>query len=200
MITDELERLASLHRTGSLTDAEFAAAKERVLSGAAPVDADVERENALTRLDVAWLKTQQDYSRWRRGYLPTENTSLQLFVVIGIVVVLGLTVAASLKPSRASIKDVIFFMGLIPAVIVGVVHELRRTRRYLTAERAYQLERGRILDGTFNRDTLAATVEVRQQVPPLMPTCESTPETGATPAGSPRIHPGTSGSSPTQYP
>jgi len=50
-ITDDLERLAELHRGGALTDAEFAGAKARALGAAPPSHADgvVQGLHALRR-------------------------------------------------------------------------------------------------------------------------------------------------------
>ena len=49
-ITDDLERLAELHRSGALTDAEFASAKERALRARPPgADGLVDGLHALRR-------------------------------------------------------------------------------------------------------------------------------------------------------
>lgn len=39
-LTDDLERLASLHRSGALSDAEFASAKARAIGGGRPAGSD----------------------------------------------------------------------------------------------------------------------------------------------------------------
>ena len=49
-LTDDLERLAALHRSGALTDAEFASAKERALRARPPgADGLVDGLHALRR-------------------------------------------------------------------------------------------------------------------------------------------------------
>jgi len=57
MQSDELARLAELHRSGALSDDEFTRAKARVLSGAAGGDTSVTRPiNELRRsADDRWL-------------------------------------------------------------------------------------------------------------------------------------------------
>jgi len=55
--SDELAKLAELHRSGALTDDEFMRAKARVLNGTAPQDAPAMRAvNGLRRsADDRWL-------------------------------------------------------------------------------------------------------------------------------------------------
>ena len=50
-LTDDLERLAALHRSGALSDAEFASAKARALGAVSPTGADgvVQGLHALRR-------------------------------------------------------------------------------------------------------------------------------------------------------
>lgn len=50
-VIDELERLSTLHEKGALTDEEFAAAKQRVLSDGPEEDSGEERELALVKAE-----------------------------------------------------------------------------------------------------------------------------------------------------
>src|SRR5262245_64098102 len=72
-IADELRKLQELHDAGSLTDAEFAAAKAKVLSSqAAPSSAgtdqamrqhlqDIKRQNEVEQLDRQWALERDQY-------------------------------------------------------------------------------------------------------------------------------------------
>jgi hypothetical protein len=82
MNADELERLAALHREGSLSDAQYEAAKERVLAGELWFYPEIERQNAVARLDVGWLQVQQSFARGHRGHLPTGSSPHAIYAAL----------------------------------------------------------------------------------------------------------------------
>jgi phage shock protein PspC (stress-responsive transcriptional regulator) len=100
-ITDDLERLAELHRSGALTDAEFASAKARALGSAANpgVDEVVRWLHALRRSRTdRWLggvcgglapATGLPAWLWRLIFLALGicgGTGLMLYVLLWILV------------------------------------------------------------------------------------------------------------------
>ena len=109
--SDELAKLAELHRGGALSDDEFIRAKARVLSGAAAQDAPaLNAINVLRRSgDDRWLggvcggialTTGMPSWVWRLLF-----TVLVLFGGTGILVYLLLWFFVPLAPSRANVKQ-----------------------------------------------------------------------------------------------
>jgi phage shock protein PspC (stress-responsive transcriptional regulator) len=109
--SDELAKLADLHRSGALSDDEFIRAKARVLSGAAAQDAPALRAiNVLRRNpDDRWFGgvcggiaqiTGMPSWVWRLLF-----TVLVLFGGTGIVVYLLLWFFVPLAPSRVNISQ-----------------------------------------------------------------------------------------------
>jgi phage shock protein PspC (stress-responsive transcriptional regulator) len=106
--SDELGRLAELHRSGALTDDEFMRAKARVLSGAVAADAPaLHAINMLRRsVDDRWLggvcggiaqTTGLASWVWRLLF-----TVLALFGGTGVLVYLLLWFFVPLAPNRVS--------------------------------------------------------------------------------------------------
>jgi hypothetical protein len=68
-LTDELQKLAGMHRDGQLTDAEFASAKARLLGGEAVVDHEsVGQGDRASSAPTAEPKVYRS-SRWSSGNL-----------------------------------------------------------------------------------------------------------------------------------
>jgi hypothetical protein len=186
MIADELERLATLHRDGSLSDTQYEAAKERVLGGESRFDPEIERQNAVARLDVGWLQVQQSYARGHRGHLPTGSSPHAIYAVIGIVVVASLVGVPTLIRSRsASLEGVLLTLAGIAVVIALLIFDLQRTRRYLRDQRMYEVQRHQILSGPMDWRTIGKTIETDTPVDisprSESPHGESLPPDAATP-------------------
>ena len=107
-ISDELERLQTLLRNGTLTQQEFEQAKQRVLNES-PVNVPVQHleaikaQNEVAQLDRAWELERENYmitGRYGSRHIPTRTSSVfgGLFIVgFGIfwtIIALGMTLAA----------------------------------------------------------------------------------------------------------
>src|SRR5690348_5211282 len=98
-LADELQKLQELHRSGALTDEEFAAAKAAVLAkgnteAAAPTEPvlkehldEVKRQNQLAQLDREWQNEREQYMiQGRNGMrmVPTRAMSVIGGVVVAV--------------------------------------------------------------------------------------------------------------------
>ncbi|HVK05640.1 MAG TPA: SHOCT domain-containing protein [Armatimonadaceae bacterium] len=100
-VADELERLASLHREGTLTDEEFARAKQAVISGGSPSGTAaagagviagthleaLRHQNELERLDREWDRERERYmvrGKYGTRYVPSRGMAIGMGVVSGV--------------------------------------------------------------------------------------------------------------------
>src|ERR1043165_5871612 len=108
-IADELRKLQDLHRSGALTDAEFAAAKAAVL-GKADADAgdkpalqehleEIKRQNEIAQLDREWgLERDRYMITGQNGfrYMPNRTASVFGGIVIAVFGMIWTGIAASM--------------------------------------------------------------------------------------------------------
>lgn len=161
-IADELHKLGELHRSGALTDAEFAQAKARVLAGqgrdASPQDdtvrqhlSELMRENELARLDREWQMERERYyisGRNNSGqYMPTKTSGV-LFAVVAIFgggfwTVMAAGMAGKDGPSIFPLIGVVFILF---GIGVGIFTFLR-ANQLEAAQQRYQRRRAMILSG-----------------------------------------------------
>lgn len=95
---DQLERLKDLHSSGALTDAEFAAAKAKLLAAEAPARpspaethaaeelAALRREQAVLRVDQNWQAEREAYLI--KGRVPTKGEALgvgAVFLIMALI-------------------------------------------------------------------------------------------------------------------
>ncbi len=161
-IADEIRKLQELNRSGALTDAEFAQAKARVLAGEAaapPAEilrdqlTEMQRQQALDRLDRAWDRERERYmvtSRYGHRYRPSKGNSIAMgagAVAFGAVWVFiianfggGLHGAGGLFP---------LFGALFMAVGLGMAaFSFMRASQYDQAYRRYQRQRALLMAGS----------------------------------------------------
>lgn len=138
-LVDELQKLAALHASGSLSDEEFAAAKQRLFSGDDPTANDLQRRQALTQLDVDWMKTRTDLLH-HPGWYPTRN--FPIFMWAGTIAILLLTGLAFFgAPSRRGSDPLTTWLCIAVPLVIGVTFWHVRISSYLRAERAYRIRR-----------------------------------------------------------
>jgi hypothetical protein len=168
-IADEIHRLQQLHRSGALTDEEFAAAKAKVLAEgttqpqAGPNPAmqeqldELRMQNAVTRLDREWEMERENYmvsGRYGYRYIPNKTTSLIGGVGVTVFGIFWTLLASGLIFSAAPL-DVLPFLACFPLfgvlfVALGIattLHAYNKGSRYEQAERRYQRRRGQLLEG-----------------------------------------------------
>jgi hypothetical protein len=163
-IAEEIRKLQELHVSGALTDAEFAQAKARVLAGeteAAQADAlrdqlsELQREQALDRLDRAWDRERESYmvtSRYGHRYRPSKvNSIIMAAGIVGFGLIWGFTAVTfggglhgGLFPLLGAVF-VAFGLGMASFSFV-------RANQYDQAYRRYQRQRALLLSGADEGD------------------------------------------------
>jgi hypothetical protein len=163
-IADELRKLEELHRSGALTDEEFAAAKARVLAGepgtAGPAGGDAVQgqldelrlQNEVARLDREWELERPRYliaGRYGYRYVPNRAMSLLGGVVIVGVGILWTAMASSMV---GGFGGVLFFFPLFGVlfILAGIgasVYSYSRAAQYEQAYANYQRRRAQLLAG-----------------------------------------------------
>jgi hypothetical protein len=173
-LADELQKLEQLHRSGSLTDAEFSQAKAALLANpSAPADetlgqhlsdqlAEVRHQNELARHDREWEIEKQQYlvaGRYGRRYVPTAGMGIGTAVAGGVFGLIW-TVMAIAITSRApdvmpfAISKVVFpLFGVvfIAAAIGWGFYCFSRAKKYEQAFRAYQSRRDNVRSDLVHR-------------------------------------------------
>jgi hypothetical protein len=157
-IADELSKLDELRRTGVLSDAEFARAKEAVLAGSSTPTAPratSSHPNELERLDREWQLERQQYlitDRYGRSLIPTAGMGLATAILGGLFGTFWTIMAVSLTGAAPefgpfAVAKVIFplFGVLFTAAAVGFgIYAYRRARQYQEAFEAYRARRERV--------------------------------------------------------
>jgi hypothetical protein len=167
-LVDELQKLQDLHRSGALSDEEFARAKKALLEGpsASPADpqlgrhlsdqlAEVHYQNELAQIDREWQMEREKYlltDRYGRRQVPTPGMGIGVAVVGGVfglfwtIVAIALTGSAPDVGPFSIIKIVFPLFGVlfIVAAIAFGVHCRTRAQQYEKAFAAYQARRKRI--------------------------------------------------------
>ena len=131
-ISDEFARLQALHDSGTLTEAEFTAAKAKVLAEENPaassstgtVRQDLRRlqiQNELLRLDQDWESEREDYTlrgRYGSRIVPTESKSISgaVFMCVFAFVIIGFGANAP----QGSPLMVIGVLGIIGGIWSGI--------------------------------------------------------------------------------
>lgn len=166
-IADELRKLQELHRSGGLTDAEFAAAKAAVLGHgtAAPENAvmrehleEIKRQNDVAQLDREWEMERERLliygnNRYGRGYSYVPSKGIAIFM--GVITVgfgaFWTAMAASMAGGVGGPGAFFPLFGLIfIAAGVGMsIYTYTKATQYEQAHRAYQSRRARMLTDTM---------------------------------------------------
>lgn len=171
-LADELQKLEQLHRSGSLSDEEFAKAKAALLANpSTPADqhvsqhlsdqlAEVRYQNELTRIDREWQIEQQQYlvgDRYGRRQIPTAGMGIGTAVVGGVFGLIWTVMAVSITGSGPdfgpfAISKVVFpLFGVvfIAAAIGWGMYCHARAQKYEEALRAYQARRSKVTREQF---------------------------------------------------
>ena len=167
-LPDELRKLQDLHRSGALTDEEFAAAKAAVLAGRPggnePATDEAMREqleeiklqNEVARLDREWELDRGRYlitGRYGNRYLPSKGMSVLGGVVIAAFGIFWTVMAASEVGGFGGAFALFPLFGVL-FVLAGVgmsIYSYSRAGRYEEAYQAYQRRRARLLAGRDER-------------------------------------------------
>jgi hypothetical protein len=162
-LAEELRQLEDLHRTGGLTDEEYARAKAAVLAGAPPApppqDPAVNEQlrllrlqNELAQLDHGWERQRQQYlvtGRYGQRTIPTPVLSILTGVaVVGAGVVwTALTLGLGDAVGGGFGFFPLFGVFFIVVGLVVSVSSYRKAVRYRQAYAAYLRRRERLLSG-----------------------------------------------------
>jgi Short C-terminal domain len=179
-LSDELQKLQDLHRSGALTDAEFAAAKAAVLSGSGPTEEpasdqamqqhleEIKLQNDLARLDREWELDREQYmiqGKYGRRHIPNRGMS-----VIGGIFMVGFGIfwtatSISMTQGFGGGIDACFPLFGILFILFGIgmcIYTYNQADRYEQAQRAYRRRRAQLLadsseePGIGNQDATAA--------------------------------------------
>lgn len=164
-IADELRKLGELHRSGALTDEEFATAKARVLAGGGQGGAagsqeetlgehlrELKRENELARLDREWQLERERYQmagRYGSRYLPTKASGILMGVFTAGFGILWTVMASSTVGDLGGPGAIFPLFGLVFVVfgIVVGIYTFSRASQFEEAQRRYQRRRTLIISG-----------------------------------------------------
>ena len=152
-ISDEFAKLQALHENGTLTDAEFADAKAKVLTEehfptpvqASAVEQDIQRlqiQNQILQLDQEWADERTRYMLYGRSgpaYVPTYGNTIgpaSLFATLALVFFI-------LPPSAQHQQIEETFMGFFVLLIGAVmaVGGIIKVKAYNEAYQRYQQQR-----------------------------------------------------------
>jgi Short C-terminal domain len=164
-IADELRKLGELHRSGALTDEEFATAKARVLADQgqdAPADSqqealreqlgELKRENELARLDREWQLERERYQmtgRYGARYMPTKASGIVMGVVTAGFGVVWTVMAAGIGGGLDGPGSIMPLFGVL-FVLVGIgvgAYTFLRATQLEQAQQRYQRRRALIISG-----------------------------------------------------
>jgi hypothetical protein len=161
-LSDELQKLQNLHWSGALTDAEYARAKERLLSGGpATTDpavyhelADLHRQDTVRRLDDEWrLERESFLIRGTRGrpFLPNKfmavGSSLMAVLFGGLWTALAFSITGGMPGGFGPIR----LFPLVGLVFIGAGvafgwYAYTRAGALEKAEARYRQRRAELLD------------------------------------------------------
>jgi hypothetical protein len=157
-IADELRKLQELHEAGSLTDAEFAAAKAKVLSSQAAGSGagtdpamkrhlkDIKRHNDVEQLDRQWALERDQYmvaGNYGVRHLPSKGMSVLGGVVIAVFGIFWTAMAANMGGGASFFP---LFGLLFVAVGVGMsIYSFTKASQYEEAHARYRRRRAELL-------------------------------------------------------
>jgi hypothetical protein len=166
-IADELTKLEDLRRNGTLSEVEFAKAKELLLNSPPPPSqeplvqhlaqqqAEIKHQNELARIDREWeMQKQQYYVTTRYGVrqLPTTGMGIGIAVVGGVFGVFWTIMAFAITSGAPDVgpfpivKIIFPLFGVLftgAAIVFGIVCNIR-AKKYQEAYEAYQRRRQQV--------------------------------------------------------
>lgn len=160
-IPQQLEKLASLHRDGILTDEEFEVAKRRVITeGPATSDRsdssaqleEIARQNELARIDREWQLEREKYEvhgKYGARYIPTKHGSVGMGVFCVFFGVIWMSFTSEF-PGGSGLFALFPLFGLIPTVagIGFAVVGFQKASHYERARQRYHRRRREMLSST----------------------------------------------------
>lgn len=156
-IADELRKLQDLHRSGALTDAEFAAAKTAVLAQGTTSDTasleqatqaqlqEIQLQNEVARLDREWQLEREQYmvaGRYGQRYIPSQGMS-----VLGGIAIVGFGIVWTAMASSMGAPGFFPLFGVLFILFgVGVsIYSCTKASEYDQAYRQYRHRRSQLL-------------------------------------------------------
>jgi hypothetical protein len=177
-LSDELRKLQDLHRSGALTDDEFAAAKAAVLDKAAheapTADVDAVRQqvaelsldNAVARLDREWQLEREQYMIWGKygaRQVPTRSMSIVAGVIVAAFGTVWTVMALSFAGNAGGFADVFPMFGIV-FILGGIgvaAYTYSKSVKYENAFQDYRRRREQLLQGQLDQraDEMPASEE-----------------------------------------
>src|SRR5260221_7051067 len=164
-IADELRKLGELHRSGALTDQEFAKAKAKVLAGGGQDGAsgsqeetlrehlnELRRETELARLDCEWQLERERFQmagRYGSRYMPTKVSGIVMAVGTAGFGIVWTVMAAGIgggMDGPAALFPLFGVLFVLFGIGVGAYTFLRATQ-FDEAQQRYQRRRALIISG-----------------------------------------------------
>jgi hypothetical protein len=154
-ISDELQKLTELYRSGTLSREEFETAKRRVLeSDHSAADQDqlqaIMLQNQIAQLDRQWEIERQDYSvrgKYGHTYIPGKTSS-----IVGGIAIVGFgifwTIIAASMSSRFDGPISIFPIFGVIFILFGIamsIYSFNKAEKYQSARKRYLQRRGQLL-------------------------------------------------------
>lgn len=152
-LADDLEKISELHRAGSISDAEFAAAKAQLLAGAGTTatpgkDAalvhelrEAKREARIARLDSGWMVERERHMVSER-YGARRVSSKTGSIVGGVFAIVVAIIAAAVLFSSVGGAVACLVPPLILIVGLGTaIYNYSKATDYEEAEARYQQNR-----------------------------------------------------------
>ncbi|MCI0680610.1 MAG: SHOCT domain-containing protein [Gemmataceae bacterium] len=161
-LADELRKLHELHRNGSLTDAEFAAAKARVLSQADAASGpgadqtmqqhleEIKRQNEIAQLDRQWALERDRYmvpGNHGVRHLPSKGMSLFGGIAVAVFGAFWVAMASNIAGGMGGMASFFPLFGvLFIAVGVGMsIYSFTKASQYEEAHARYLRRRAELL-------------------------------------------------------
>lgn len=163
-IANELQKLQELHRGGALSDEEFAAAKAAVIATGSGIGRttdsalqeqveELQRQQAITRLDREWEVEQEQYMAYGRyggRFTPSRGGSLFGGAIIVVMGIAFMSLCWNSSP-LIGVMFVLFGVGI-------TIYSDSRARQYERAQQKYRRRRARLLAGQPDEDDVAIPV------------------------------------------
>jgi hypothetical protein len=161
-LADELRKLQELHQNGSLTDAEFAAAKAKVISQSETASKpstdlamqrhleEIKAQNAVAQLDRQWELERDRYmvaGQYGVRHLPSKGLSLLGGIVITGFGIVWIAVASNVAGGFGGGASFFPLFGLLfIAVGVGMsIYSFTKASQYEEAHARYRRRRAELL-------------------------------------------------------
>ena len=151
MITDELERLRALHDDGTLTDAEFAGAKTKALTGDDGMGGAALKDIQALRLQTELLRVDQDWTKEREKHMlyreegghgePNSGAGSVAAVLFGVIGLITLAIGGK------DFSEITVPLGLLLlAAGIGIgIYSHSTAKAYEEALERYQQQRGLVM-------------------------------------------------------